>query len=81
MAMSATRSSRTKRDNRKPVRPGSQGLPFPVLLARDDSYQVASKVHDTTVKIQPTETEKIAVVRNMISQHVDVNRIIKALDD
>jgi BioD-like phosphotransacetylase family protein len=58
-----------------------QTMPFPVLLAKDDSYQVASKVHDMIVKIQPGETEKIAVVRNMISQHVDVNKILKALDD
>ena len=58
-----------------------QGMPFPVLLAREDSYQVASKVHDLIVKIQPSETEKIAVVRNMIAQHVDVAKILKALDD
>jgi hypothetical protein len=69
------------------LRPGAsvlkiiQSAPFPVLLARDDSYQVASKVHDMTVKIQPGETEKIAVVRNMIAQHVDVNKILKVLDD
>ena len=58
-----------------------QTLPYPVLLAKDDSYQVASKVHDIIVKIQPGETEKIAVVRNMIAQHVDVNKILKALDE
>ena len=69
------------------LRPGAsvlkviQRMPFPVLLAKDDSYQVASKVHDLIVKIQPGETEKIAVVRNMIAQHVDVNKILKALDD
>lgn len=57
-----------------------QGTPYPVLLAREDSYQVASKVHDLIVKIRPSETEKIAVVRNMIAQHVDVNKILKALD-
>lgn len=57
-----------------------QGMPFPVLLAKYDSYQVASKVHDLIVKIEPGETEKIAVVRNMIAQHVDVNKILKALD-
>ena len=58
-----------------------QTLPYPVLLAKEDSYQVASKVHDLIVKIQPGETEKIAVVRNMIAQHVDVNKILKALDE
>ncbi len=67
------------------LRPGKsvmkviQTMPFPVLLAQDDSYQVASKVHDLIVKIQPADTEKIAVVRNMIAQHVDVNKILKGL--
>ena len=51
------------------------------VAAKDDSYQVASKVHDLIVKIQPGETEKIAVVRNMITQHVDVNKIVETLDE
>lgn len=54
-------------------------MPFPVLLAHDDSYQVASKVHDLTVKTQPTDTEKIAIIRDLISQNVDVNQILKAI--
>ena len=58
-----------------------QRMAFPVLLAKDDSYQVASKVHDLIVKIQPGETEKIAVVRNMITQHVDVKKILEAIDE
>src|SRR5439155_6976084 len=67
------------------LRPGKsvmkviQTMPFPVLLAQDDSYQVASKVHDLIVKIRPDDTEKIALVRNMIAEHVDVNKILKAL--
>ncbi len=54
-------------------------MPFPVLLAGDDSYQVASKVHDLTVKTQPGDTEKIALIRDLITQHVDVDQILKAI--
>src|SRR6266487_535412 len=54
-------------------------LPFPVLLANDDSYAVASKVHDLTVKTQPDDAEKISLIRDLIAQCVDVNRILKAL--
>ncbi len=54
-------------------------MPFPVLLAREDSYYVASKVHDLTVKIRPGDTEKITLIRDLIGQHVDVNRILNAL--
>jgi BioD-like phosphotransacetylase family protein len=56
-----------------------QTLQFPVLLAKDDSYAVASKVHDLTVKTGPADTEKIALIRDMIAMHVDVNKILKAL--
>jgi BioD-like phosphotransacetylase family protein len=54
-------------------------MPFPVLLAHDDSYEVASKVHDLTVKTRPDDTEKISVIRDLIAEHVDVNKILKAL--
>ncbi len=68
------------------LRPGSsimkiiQGLPFPVLLAKDDIYQVASKVHDVTIKTRPDDTEKISIIRDLIADHVDVNKILKALE-
>jgi BioD-like phosphotransacetylase family protein len=53
--------------------------PFPVLLARDDSYAVASKVHDMTVKTNAHDHEKIEIIRDLIARHVDVKKIIKAL--
>jgi BioD-like phosphotransacetylase family protein len=56
-----------------------QRLPFPVLLAKEDSYEVASKVHDLTVKTRPDDATKISLIRDLISQHVDVARILKAL--
>ena len=54
-------------------------MPFPVLLVSDDSYDVASKVHDLIVKTRPNETGKIALIRDLIAKHVDVTRIVKAL--
>ena len=33
-------------------------LPVPVLLAQQDSYEVASTVHDLTVKTRPGDVEK-----------------------
>jgi BioD-like phosphotransacetylase family protein len=67
------------------LRPGEsvlkviRGMPFPVLLANEDSYEVASKVHDLTVKTRPDDTEKISIIRDLIAQYVDVNKILKAL--
>jgi BioD-like phosphotransacetylase family protein len=54
-------------------------LPFPVLLAGQDSYEVASRVHVMTVKTRPDDAKKISIIRNLIAQHVDVDKILKAL--
>ncbi len=54
-------------------------MPFPVLSAAEDSYDVASRVHDLTVKIRPDDTQKIALIRDLIAQHVDTNKILEAL--
>ena len=54
-------------------------LGFPVLLAQADSYEVASQVHDIIVKTRPDDAEKIAVIRDLIAQHVDVAKLLGAL--
>ena len=54
-------------------------LNFPVLLAAEDSYEVATKVHDIIVKTRPDDAEKIAVIRDLIAQHVDVAKLVGAL--
>ncbi|ERR1700722_11145099 len=52
---------------------------FPVLLAEEDSYEVASQVHNLSVKTHAADTEKISVIRDLIATHVDVNKILRAL--
>jgi BioD-like phosphotransacetylase family protein len=54
-------------------------MPFPVLLAAEDSYEVASKVHNVIVKTRPDDVEKISLIRDIIAKNVDVNRIVNAL--
>jgi BioD-like phosphotransacetylase family protein len=54
-------------------------LPIPVLLAQQDSYQVASAVHDLIVKTRPDDLEKISLIRDIVAQHVNVKRIVEAL--
>jgi BioD-like phosphotransacetylase family protein len=54
-------------------------MPIPVLLAEQDSYRVASKVHDLTVKTRPGDAEKISLIRDMIAKNLDVGKILKAL--
>jgi BioD-like phosphotransacetylase family protein len=54
-------------------------MPFPVLLAKQDSYEAASQVHDMTVKTRPDDTAKIKLIRDLIAQYVDVKKILGAL--
>ena len=54
-------------------------MPFPVLLAKQDSYVVASTVHDMTVKTRPDDAAKIKLIRDLIAQYVDVKKILSAL--
>ena len=56
-----------------------RSTPIPVLLTPQDSYQVASKVHDLTVKIRPSDAGKIALIRDLIARNVNLDRILKAL--
>ncbi len=54
-------------------------MPFPVLSVADDSYYVASTVHDLNVKTRPDDTQKIDLIRDLIARHVDVQKILAAL--
>jgi BioD-like phosphotransacetylase family protein len=54
-------------------------MPIPILLAAQDSYEIAGKVHDLTVKTRPTDAEKIALIRRLIAKNVNVPKILDAL--
>jgi BioD-like phosphotransacetylase family protein len=56
-----------------------QTMPVPVLLAKEDSYQVASKVHNLTVKTRPDDAEKISLIRDIVAKNVNVKKIIESL--
>jgi len=52
---------------------------IPVLLAKTDTYITASTVHDLTVKIRPTDKEKIETVKKLIHDYVDLDMIMKRM--
>lgn len=54
-------------------------LSIPFLLARDDSYEVASKVNNLTVKTRPADAEKISLIRDIVAKNVNVKRIIDSI--
>jgi BioD-like phosphotransacetylase family protein len=54
-------------------------MPVPVLLASQDSYEVAAKVHDLTVKTRPSDAAKIALIRDLIANNVNLTKILNSL--
>jgi len=52
---------------------------IPVLLARSDTYDVATTVHDLTVKIRARDKDKVEAVIKLIKDHVDLDRISKGI--
>ncbi len=52
---------------------------IPVLMANADTYDVATCVHDITVKIRPCDKEKILAVEKLIKENVDFKKILKGI--
>jgi hypothetical protein len=52
---------------------------IPVLLAKSDTYDVATCVHDLTVKIRPCDKAKIDAVVKLIQENVDFKKILSRL--
>jgi BioD-like phosphotransacetylase family protein len=56
-----------------------QAMPVAVMLAQADSYEVASKVHNLTVKTRPTDGEKISLIRDIVAKNVNLKKILQSL--
>ncbi|MGE3163610.1 MAG: phosphotransacetylase family protein [Planctomycetota bacterium] len=52
---------------------------LPTFLAREDSYTVASKIHDMPLRIVPTDAEKISKVQQLVLDLVDVEAVVGRL--
>ena len=53
---------------------------IPLIICNDDSYAVASKINQMTVKTQPSDTDKIPIIKNLITKHIDLDKIRSAFD-
>ena len=43
----------------------------------EDTYRVASEVHDLLVKTHPEDREKIALIQALVAEHLDVDRVLE----
>jgi BioD-like phosphotransacetylase family protein len=49
-----------------------------VIAAKEESYTITSKIHSMTVKTQPQDTDKIPVIKKLITDYVDMKRLLAA---
>jgi BioD-like phosphotransacetylase family protein len=52
---------------------------IPTLTCRHDTYDVASRVHDLTVKIKSRDKNKVKLAIDMIEKYVYVERVFKSI--
>lgn len=46
---------------------------IPLICAQKDTYTVASKIHDLTIKVQPEDLEKTKIIEGLIKEYVDID--------
>ena len=47
-----------------------------VIAAKEESFTITSKIHGMTVKTQPQDTDKIPVIKRLITDHVDLKKLL-----
>ncbi|HEY7942342.1 MAG TPA: AAA family ATPase, partial [Candidatus Limnocylindrales bacterium] len=52
-----------------------------MYAVRDDTYAAASEVHDLLVKTHPDDRDKIELIKALVAQHLDVDRILGAFSE
>ncbi len=46
------------------------------VLVEEDTYQVASEIHDLLVKTHAADTEKIALIKALVREFLDIDRVL-----
>ncbi len=49
---------------------------LPVIASPMDSYTIASRINSMTVKTLPGDSDKISRIQELVSEHVDVDRLL-----
>jgi BioD-like phosphotransacetylase family protein len=50
-------------------------------IVPEDTYVVASEIHDLLVKTHPADAEKIALIKALVAEHLDIDRILAVATD
>lgn len=49
---------------------------LPVIAVKDNTFDVATKVHDLLVKIRPEDKEKIDTANKLVDKYININKIL-----
>lgn len=52
---------------------------IPVLFSKEHTYITASKIHDLAIKIRPEDKEKARMVKRLIKEYVDIDKIMEKI--
>jgi BioD-like phosphotransacetylase family protein len=53
---------------------------IPVVICNEESYNVASKIHNMTVKTQPGDSDKISIIKDLIIKNIDLDIVRNAFN-
>ena len=53
---------------------------IPVVMCGEDSYKVASKINNMIVKTQPSDEDKIPIIKDLITKNIDLEVIQHAFE-
>jgi len=52
---------------------------IPVLITKEDTYKIASRVHSMVVKLKPQDESKIKIIVDMVEKYVDIDKVLANL--
>ncbi len=54
---------------------------IPVVICSEESFGVASKINNMTVKTQPSDHDKIPIIKSLITENIDLEVILDAFEN
>jgi BioD-like phosphotransacetylase family protein len=52
---------------------------IPLLITKEDTYKIASRINSMVVKLKPQDTEKIKIIVDMVEKSVDIDKVLANL--
>jgi BioD-like phosphotransacetylase family protein len=52
---------------------------IPVIAAKEESYEVTQRINHMSVKTQPQDHDKFPIIKQLIADHVDLDRLIASV--